>query len=197
MSIILVVVLGGLLIFMMFNSSRKRKAQQQEMATKLGVGAEVMTTFGVFGTVVSMDDDDNRLVVETTPGTQLTLHKQAVGKIIEAAPSSDFDDAEIDIPDDASSLTDDGHVAEYGTYGEAVDAQARQDDEYTDSEYTDEDYSDSDYSDANYGDSELSDDSQDSDEIVDAQPVEGDFAEDEISDEPVDADVHDRNNESK
>lgn len=190
MSIILVVVLGGLLIFMMFNSSRKRKAQQQEMATKLGPGAEIMTTFGVFGTVVSMDDTDNRVVLETTPGTQLTVHKQAVGKILEAAPSSDFDDAEIDVPDDASSLTEDGHVAEYGTYGEAVDAQARRD--------NDEDFDD-----------EYAQNVED-DEIVDAQPVDDseegnaydeaeDAADDEenLSDEPVDADVRDHGNESK
>lgn len=191
MSIILVVVLGGLLIFMMFNSSRKRKAQQQEMATKLGVGAEIMTTFGVFGTVVSLDEEDNRLVVETTPGTQLTVHKQAVGKILEAAPSSDFDDADIDIPDDASSLTDDGQVAEYGTYGEAVDAQARrEDDEYTDADGV-EYASDDEYTDESYEGSE-------SDESGDVVADQGDNVDEYYEDEVgVDADVRDHGNESK
>ncbi|NYI68653.1 preprotein translocase subunit YajC [Spelaeicoccus albus] len=195
MSIILVVVLGGLLIFMMFNSSRKRKAQQQEMATKLGPGAEIMTTFGVFGTVVSMDDTDNRVVLETTPGTQLTVHKQAVGKILEAAPSSEFGDEDIDVPDDASSLTDDGHVAEYGTYGEAVDAQARRDDDET---YDDEYDRNAEYEEEAV-DAQPIDENEESYEDVD-ESTDDDSAEgysESSSDEPVDAEVRDRGNESQ
>lgn len=169
MSIILVVVLGGLLIFMMWNSSRKRKAQQQEMATKLGPGAEVMTTFGVFGRVMSMDETENRVVIETTPGTQLAVHKQAVGKIVEAAPDTDFA-GEFDVPDDASSLTGEGHVAEYGTYGEAVDAATEADRDDSDEgsdEYEDQDGQDGEYQDVVYEDE--SDESSDEDE--DSEPA--------------------------
>ncbi|WGW13830.1 preprotein translocase subunit YajC [Saxibacter everestensis] len=112
MEILLVVVLGGLLIFMMYNSRRKQKAQQQEMATKLGPGAEVMTTFGVFGTVISVNEETNEVLLESGPSTTLRIHKQAIGKITEAASvHSTHDDAAVDeidvqVPNDASGLSE-------------------------------------------------------------------------------------------
>ena len=44
-----------------------------------------MTSFGLFGRIVSIDDDENKVVLELSPGNLATVHRQAVTKIVEPA----------------------------------------------------------------------------------------------------------------
>jgi preprotein translocase subunit YajC len=94
-------VIFGLLIFMMFRKQKKVRAQMEEKAQtlqeKLRPGTQVMTQFGLFGTVVSVDRDENKAVIELSPGNTATVHLQAVSEIVEPAESV--------VPDDASALT--------------------------------------------------------------------------------------------
>ena len=89
----------GLLIFMMLRKQKKAKAAQQEQRSKLAPGVDMMTNFGLFGKVISIDDEENKIVLEISPGVTATVHRQTVAKIIEPA------EAEAVVPDDASSLT--------------------------------------------------------------------------------------------
>ena len=72
----------GFIIFMMFFNGRKRKKAQAEMQAGIKVGAYVLLHSGILGTIVSQDDKS--LVLETTPGTKLTVLKGAVRSIEEA-----------------------------------------------------------------------------------------------------------------
>jgi preprotein translocase subunit YajC len=72
----------GFIIFMMFFNGRKRKKAQAEMQSAIKVGAYVLLHSGILGTIVSQDEKN--LVVETTPGTKLTVLKGAVRSIEEA-----------------------------------------------------------------------------------------------------------------
>jgi preprotein translocase subunit YajC len=72
----------GFIIFMMFFNGRKRKKAQAEMQAGIKVGAYVVLHSGILGTIVSLDE--KALVVETTPGTKLTVLKGAVRSIEEA-----------------------------------------------------------------------------------------------------------------
>lgn len=113
MEIFIVVALGALLLFMVFNTRKKQRLQQENLATNLVPGARVMTTFGLFGTVVSINEDENQVVIESSPGTVLTLHKQAIGRV-EPAES---DVPVVDVPDDASSLEESSDKS----YGDRID----------------------------------------------------------------------------
>jgi len=90
----------GLLIFFMVRNSRKQKATQQELATKLQPGAEVMTSFGLFATVLDMDDDTNVATLDVGKGVEIRVHRQTLTKVIdeevaeEAASESVPDEAE-------------------------------------------------------------------------------------------------------
>jgi preprotein translocase subunit YajC len=42
-----------------------------------------MTASGIFGKIVSLDEDSNEIVLETMPGTKLRLHRQSVVSVIE------------------------------------------------------------------------------------------------------------------
>ncbi|MDR6907411.1 preprotein translocase subunit YajC [Agromyces sp. 3263] len=83
-TIIMLAVLA-VLIFFMFRNSRKRQADARELQSKVTAGAKVMTNFGVYGTILSIDEDENQVLLETSPGTVLTVHRQTIARVVEPA----------------------------------------------------------------------------------------------------------------
>lgn len=82
--IFLIVIVAVFAIFMV-RSGRKRQRDQLALTQGLKPGAEVMTTFGVYGTIKSIDDAENKIVLSTGPGSELTIHRQALGRIVPTA----------------------------------------------------------------------------------------------------------------
>ena len=75
-------VILAVLIFFMFRNSRKRKAQQEELQAKIVPGAEVMTNFGLFGTLKSIDELSNVAELEVSPGNVVRVHRQTLAKVV-------------------------------------------------------------------------------------------------------------------
>ena len=98
MDLLIPLALAALLIFFLFNSRRKQKARAEQIKAGLVPGAKVMTTFGVFGTVLSINDEDNQVTIESGPGTILKVHRQAIGQI---------ENPETDVAPIADGTTDD------------------------------------------------------------------------------------------
>ena len=73
----------ALLIFFMFRNSRKQRQQAQELQEKLVPGAEVMTSFGLYATVVAIDDDTNVATIDRGSGSTLRVHRQVLTKVVE------------------------------------------------------------------------------------------------------------------
>jgi preprotein translocase subunit YajC len=87
-TIIMLAVLA-VLIFFMFRNSRKRQAEARNLQSKVQAGAKVMTNFGVFGTILSIDEDENQVLLETSPGTVLTVHRQTIARVVEPVAAAD------------------------------------------------------------------------------------------------------------
>jgi preprotein translocase subunit YajC len=68
------------LILLLFNSQRKRTRQAAALQSELSVGAEVCTTSGLFGTVVSLTDRE--VVLEAAPGVHLRFDRRAVATVV-------------------------------------------------------------------------------------------------------------------
>lgn len=81
-SLFMIAVLA-LLIYFMFRNSRKQRKAQEELAEKLQPGAEVMTSFGLYAKLVSMDDDKNTAVLDIGKGVKVTVHRQTLSKVVE------------------------------------------------------------------------------------------------------------------
>jgi len=75
--------IAGVLIVFMFISSRRRRRDAEEQREKIVPGVEVMTSQGIFGTLLSIDSDKNEAIIETTPGTKLRVHSQTIAKVVE------------------------------------------------------------------------------------------------------------------
>lgn len=82
----IMIILGIMVVFLVFMMLRNRKkaaAAQEEKKSKLVPGAEVMTTAGLFATVVSIDTEANRVVLEVSPGTTMTFDARAISQFVE------------------------------------------------------------------------------------------------------------------
>jgi preprotein translocase subunit YajC len=99
---ILLFVMLGLFIFMMFRRNKKTQQQQTQLQSKFAPGVEVMTSFGLYGRIVEIDEEENKVLLELSPGNTATVHRQAVTKIVEPVVAAE---EETVVPDDASSLT--------------------------------------------------------------------------------------------
>jgi len=88
---IAMVVLLAVLVFFMWRSSRKRKADAQKLQSTMVPGAEVMTSFGLYGTLVSVDELAATAEIEVSPGNIIKVHRQTLVKVVDpsAAVSGD------------------------------------------------------------------------------------------------------------
>ena len=102
--LIIVVIALGLFVFMQFRTAKKRRNEAAALQEKMLPGTEIMTNYGLYGTIVSIDEDTNVALIETTPGTVLRIHRQTILKAVEddvVADEADVpaeDDAVIDAP---------------------------------------------------------------------------------------------------
>ena len=87
LNIALVVVLALFVIYA-FRNSRKNKAKQAELKAQIVPGVEVMTNFGLFGTLVSVDEVSNVAEIETSPGNIVRVHRQTLAKVVTESDST-------------------------------------------------------------------------------------------------------------
>jgi len=66
--------------FLLIRPQRNRQRAQQALLSTLEVGDEVMTTGGIFGTIVEIDEDEGVLTVEIAPGTRVRMLRAGVAQ---------------------------------------------------------------------------------------------------------------------
>jgi preprotein translocase subunit YajC len=103
-TIIMLAVLA-VLIFFMFRNSRKRQAEARNLQSKVQTGAKVMTNFGVFGTILSIDEDEHQVLLETSPGTVLTVAAVAATEVAPAEGEPEYGERVDDAPTDETPDT--------------------------------------------------------------------------------------------
>lgn len=124
---IIMFALIAVLIFFMFRNGRKRQAAQQEMQNGLRPGAEVMLQSGIYGTIDSVDAEDNRVTLRSGSST-LVVHRNAISQIVTPvdAPAAEAEGVQIapdDDPEFGERIAQDQASEQAGTVpGEAVGA---------------------------------------------------------------------------
>src|SRR6187551_2891850 len=100
--IVLLLLLGmPAMLFWMMRSQRKKAAQQQDLQRSAGIGSEIMTTAGIFGTIVDEDEDEGTIILEIAPGTHVKLIRGAIARVV-----SEDDDDEYEEDDDEDEEDD-------------------------------------------------------------------------------------------
>jgi preprotein translocase subunit YajC len=66
--------------FLLIRPQRNRQRAQQALLSSLEVGDEVMTTGGIFGTIIEIDEDEGVVTVEIAPGTRVRMLRQGISQ---------------------------------------------------------------------------------------------------------------------
>ncbi|MHC5796186.1 preprotein translocase subunit YajC [Lacisediminihabitans sp. FW035] len=124
-TLILIAVALAVFVFFQFRSSRKRAKETAARQASIGVGVEIMTNYGLYGTILSIDDDTNMALIESTPGTVLKIHRQTILKAVEdETPEA----SETEVDDDTTSTPqlneDNSIIVGDPEFGERVEPEA-------------------------------------------------------------------------
>jgi preprotein translocase subunit YajC len=79
---VILLVFAVLVIGFMIFSSRRNRKRQTDLRQSIVPGAHVMTNFGLFGKLLSIDEASNVAEIETTPGTIVRVHRQTLSKVV-------------------------------------------------------------------------------------------------------------------
>ncbi|TFD38752.1 preprotein translocase subunit YajC [Cryobacterium sp. TMT1-19] len=82
LTLVMLAVLAAL-VFFMFRNSRKRQKDLAALQAQMVVGAEVMTNFGMYGTILAIDEEANKVALKIAPGTVVQLHRQTIARVVE------------------------------------------------------------------------------------------------------------------
>jgi preprotein translocase subunit YajC len=74
------VLMLGVMYVLMIRPQRQRQAQQQAMIDGCGVGDDVLTTGGIYGTVTQTDGDD--IVVEIANGVTVHMTRRGIAAVL-------------------------------------------------------------------------------------------------------------------
>jgi preprotein translocase subunit YajC len=106
--LIIMVLMLGVMYVLMIRPQRQRQAQQQSMIDNAGVGDDVLTTGGIYGTITQVEGDD--VVVELAPSLTVHMTRRGIAAVLppeeeeeQEAEDEDFEDEE----DDADVVDED------------------------------------------------------------------------------------------
>ena len=77
---IFVLVLLALMWFLIIRPQRRRQQDAQRLLETIGVGKEIVTAGGLYGTVTAVDGDEVRL--EIADGVEVRIAKRAVAGVV-------------------------------------------------------------------------------------------------------------------
>ncbi len=81
-SLMWLLVFVALTYFLMIRPQSKQKKKRQDMLNNLEKKDKIITIGGIHGTIVSLKDEDNLMVVEIAPNVRITMQRSAVGSIL-------------------------------------------------------------------------------------------------------------------
>ena len=131
LTVVMLAVLA-MLVFFMFRNGRKRKRDQEALQATMVVGAEVMTNFGMYGTIISIDEEANKVALEIAPGTIVNIHRQTIARVVEPVVADSEDERAVaELNEDHATILGDPEfgqrVADDDT-GEDTDGQPKKGD---------------------------------------------------------------------
>jgi preprotein translocase subunit YajC len=102
-----IVVIGGMYLFLI-RPQQRRAREMQQMQSGLGVGDEIMTGSGLYGTVSEIDEDEGLIALEIAPGIVVKMARAAVSRVVTSVPHEVVDEeADAETDDESPAATAD------------------------------------------------------------------------------------------
>jgi preprotein translocase subunit YajC len=87
--------MGVIFYFLLIRPQQRRARAQQQLQRDAGVGDEVVTTAGVFGTITDIDEDNDVVTLEIAPGTRIRMVRAGIGRLV----VDEDEEPETEVPD--------------------------------------------------------------------------------------------------
>jgi preprotein translocase subunit YajC len=108
--VIIMALVLGVMYVTMIRPQRQRQAQQQSTVESAGVGDDVLTTGGIYGTITEVDGDD--IVVDIAPTGGMPVHMTRRGTAAVLPPEEEHEGADEDDDEDEAEEADEGAVTD-------------------------------------------------------------------------------------
>jgi preprotein translocase subunit YajC len=102
------VLLLGVMYVLMIRPQRKRQQDHQSMIDSCGVGEDVLTTGGIYGTVTHAEGDD--LVVEIADGITVHMTRRGIAAVLPPEEEEEDEVVEVDEVEDVVEDADEGSI---------------------------------------------------------------------------------------
>ena len=91
--LISLVLMVAIFYFLLIRPQQRRVRQQRDLVSSLGVGDEVVTIGGMFGTIFEMNDES--VTLDVGSGTRIRFVKQAIArKFVREEPETESEEAD-------------------------------------------------------------------------------------------------------
>ena len=77
-TILLMVGMFGIVYFFMIRPQNKKQKEIQKFRNALQVGQEIITIGGIHGTIKSISEEDNTVMLEVATGVKIKMEKSAI-----------------------------------------------------------------------------------------------------------------------
>ena len=101
--VIIMALMLGVMYVLMIRPQRQKQAQQQSMIENAGVGDDVLTTGGIYGTITQAEGDD--VVVEIAADLHVHMTRRGIAAVLPPEEEDDEED-EAEDEDDAEEADD-------------------------------------------------------------------------------------------
>ena len=101
-SLVFLLLAAGLL-YMMFSRSRRQQRSAQQLQAGLSPGAKIVTTAGLYATVVKIDGQT--VTLETAPGQHSRWDRRAIARVL---PDQSLEERAVDEDEDTDDDMEDG-----------------------------------------------------------------------------------------
>jgi len=81
--IIPMVLIFAVMYFLIFRPQAKKQKQQQSMINALQKGDKVVTSGGIFGTIVGIKENEKTLLIEIADKVKIKISRSAIGRKVE------------------------------------------------------------------------------------------------------------------
>ena len=99
--VIIMALMLGVMYVLMIRPQRQRQAQQQSMIDNAGIGDDILTSGGIYGTITQVEGDD--VVVELAPNLTVHMTRRGIAAVLPPEEDEDEED-EHDDPDDEDAV---------------------------------------------------------------------------------------------
>ena len=88
--LIVLLLIGVVMYYILIRPQRAKLRHQKDLIANITAGDEVVTIGGLYGDVVDVDDESEKIVLEIAENVHVEVARRAVGSVVKAEDRGDF-----------------------------------------------------------------------------------------------------------